>query len=265
MEKGQVMRRCTIILILCSTMLLGGCGEGAGPDGGASLEPLESRTTEGEVEADLDVQIARSSLLQVENPQEENMAGLLQEVASGMMVQLGSGDVTGSGVLWKTVGDELVIVTAAHVLAMGDGAVQVEFIDGWTVEAAGYEMTNQDVAFVFVELQGCSEEQLSRYRLINVRDESAQQMQRGDGIVVMASGTDVAANAYEGEVSEPWIYVEDFDQHMIVVRADVEPGMSGGGLFDLQGHFLGIICGKSEDGEAAVIPLSVIEALYESF
>ena len=36
--------------------------------------------------------------------------------------------------------------------------------------------------------------------------------------------------------------------------------MSGGGLFDLQGHFLGILCGTDEEGEVAVVPLSILEA-----
>ena len=39
--------------------------------------------------------------------------------------------------------------------------------------------------------------------------------------------------------------------------------MSGGGLFDRQGHFLGIISGGSEDGELAVVPLSLMLAEVE--
>jgi hypothetical protein len=31
--------------------------------------------------------------------------------------------------------------------------------------------------------------------------------------------------------------------------------MSGGGLFDAKGNFLGILCGIAEDGEVAVAPM----------
>lgn len=239
-----------LAILMCSMVLLSGCGENTGH------ENTVSETV---------ISIAHSPLIHADNPEEENMADMLQDASSGVMVQIQNGDVIGSGVLWDVVGDKVVIATAAHVFTMGNGIIEVTFADGWTTPVSGYEVTNTDLAFLFVDLRDVPQEQLAQYQLANVNEESTANLRSGDGIILMASGTGVAADAYEGEVIEPWIYVEDFEEHMIVVRVDAEAGMSGGGLFDYEGHFLGILCGKSEDGEAAVIPVSVIRALYGVF
>lgn len=237
--------RTLFLILMCCVMLLCGCGEGPGGKSTVFIEP--------------------NPVIHVDNPEEENMAGILQKVASGVMVQIQNGDIIGSGVLWDFADDKLVIATAAHILTMGTGEMEVIFADGWKTSISQYEMTDTDMAFLFVECDKIPGEQLANYYLVRRDMESASRLQRGDGIILMASGTGVAADAYEGEVAEPWIYVEDFAEHMIVVRVNAENGMSGGGLFDYEGHFLGILCGKSEDGEAAVLPLFVINALYDGF
>ena len=37
-------------------------------------------------------------------------------------------------------------------------------------------------------------------------------------------------------------------------------GMSGGGVFDSNGHFIGILSGMDDQGHLAILPLSVILA-----
>ena len=44
---------------------------------------------------------------------------------------------------------------------------------------------------------------------------------------------------------------------MILAKVNGKPGMSGGGLFDKEGNLLGIISGGNDDGELAVIPMSL--------
>ena len=76
----------------------------------------------------------------------------------------------------------------------------------------------------------------------------------------MGSRDGVAAEAYEGVLLDHWIYVEDYGCHMMWVRAEGKPGMSGGGLFDRQGLLLGILSGENGQGEVAAVPLSLILA-----
>lgn len=198
-----------------------------------------------------------------ENPQENNMAELLQKAAAGAMVKLQAGEVTGSGVLWELADRQLVIATAGHVLSGGSDEIQVTFWDGLTVPIIGYTMTDTDLAFVHVDCREIPEENLAEYYLVRRDRASAQSLKSGDGIILMGNNEEVAGNAYEGSVLEPWIYAEDFAQYMIWVEAQAEPGMSGGGLFDYRGNFLGLLCGTSGDGETVALPLSIMEAMYE--
>ena len=48
----------------------------------------------------------------------------------------------------------------------------------------------------------------------------------------------------------------------MVIWLDMEcfPGMSGGGVFDSGGNFLGVVCAISDAGETAVIPYLTIYA-----
>lgn len=234
----------------------------------------EFRVSENKIETKSESQTAteaqytlkESPLIHSENPQEENIAGMLQEAASGMMVQLAAGNVSGSGVLWKVQGDELWIATAAHVVTQGTDAVEVIFSDGFHVTAERVAAdADTDIALLAVNLRDITAEHLEEYCVANVDEESAASLQAEDGIIVMASGKGVAADAYEGKVVNPWIYVEDFGQDMLLLKADAEPGMSGGGIFDSRGHFLGILCGGDESGQLAAVPISVINTFSENF
>lgn len=246
---------------LCMLFLaLGGC---AG-ENDENKTPAESEVQAG-VEPEYQYILRESPLLYAEHPQEENLAGMLQKAASGMMVRLAAGEVSGSGVLWKVRGEELWIATAAHVVSQGMGEVEVTFVDGFhmTVERMDVD-TDTDIALLAVNLREMDAEHLEEYCVAGVDEASAASLQTGDDIIVMASGKGVASEAYEGKVVNPWIYVEDFRQDMLLVRADAEPGMSGGGIFDSRGHLLGILCGGDENGELAAVPVSVVNAFWEN-
>lgn len=253
----MIQRKSKIMLILlCCVILNSGCAE-------TKKEEKIQETIEIAMDFPEESVPASSPLIYADNPGEENMADMLQDAAAGVMVQVRVGDTVGSGVIWSRVGDMLTIATAAHVFTMGNGVAEVTFADGWTTRLAGYEITDTDLAFLFISLAEVPKEQLEQYYVVNV--EGSEEAAKDSGVILMGSVTDVAAQAYEGKVLEPWIYVEDYAQYMIVVGADTEEGMSGGGVFDFEGHFLGMLCGKSEDGEAIVLPQSVIAALYGVF
>ena len=76
----------------------------------------------------------------------------------------------------------------------------------------------------------------------------------------MGSIEEAADRAYEGSVAEPWIYIEDFDNYMLLCHAYAIPGVSGGGVFTQEGILVGILCGGNEADQVAVLPWSVMEA-----
>ena len=223
--------------------------------GGQTVMPYE---TPGEQTVEEPV-ISVAPLLTWEDPDSENLAGMLQQECGGMMVQLEAGRLLGSGVIYSADENTLVIVTASHVLADAGGSVKITFADGWVTESDDYLLWEQeDLAVVRLALEQIPGEKLKEYLLVNIDRDAYDKLQKGDGCIVMGSRSGVAEEAYEGSVLEPWIYMEDYGHYMIWVKAYGKPGMSGGGLFDRQGHFLGILTGISEDEEWAVVPLALL-------
>ncbi len=74
------------------------------------------------------------------------------------------------------------------------------------------------------------------------------------------SGGDLREVVQQGSLTYTWVYLEDFGLNMMVAELPAKSGMSGCGIFSAQGDFLGILCGVSAEGEAAILPLSVIES-----
>lgn len=242
--------------ILSMVFLLAGCGgelsgsqpesSGTGPSGNAGSE--------------------ESSGTLMSAGSEESPADQLRRNGAGMMVQIQAGDVLGSGVIYELREDAAVILTAAHVVENAGSAVLVTFCDGGAAEG-GTVLCSElaDLAVVKVNLEGIPEENRANYFCVTTDKESFDALQAGDGCIAMGCRTAAASEAYQGIILDNWIYMEDYGQYMIWVQAEGRAGMSGGGLFDLQGHFLGILSGKSDDGELAAVPLSLILTELDNF
>lgn len=237
-----------VLLIMIFCLLLTGCVKGG--SNGNSQKP--------------DIILGEMELLCFEEPENENLADMLQQKGSGMMVQIGAGSQLGSGVIYGTKEGEILILTAAHVLEDAGTSVRVTFSDGFSVACETFFCFElADAGLIRVDGTGIPEENLTHYLRACVDKESFDAVKPGAGCIAMGSRTGVAAEAYEGTVLDSWIYMDDYTQYMMWVRAPGKAGMSGGGLFDSQGHFLGILSGENGDGELAVVPLSLILAELE--
>lgn len=241
------------VLFLAAALFFSGCG--ARRDEVLTLrEPQETGMAPS---------IAVAPLLTWEDAETQNLAGLLQEQCGGMMAGISAGSLLGSGVLYRVEEGNLVILTAGHVLAEASGTVVVTFADGWEYESDDFICSKQsDLAAVRVPAEQIPQRQSQLYYLANIDKESYDAVKPGDICIVMGSGSGVAEEAYEGRMLEPWIYMEDYGQYMSWVDVDGKPGMSGGGLFDCKGRFLGILSGVSEDGQWAAVPLALILAEF---
>lgn len=166
-----------------------------------------------------------------------------------------AGASSGSGVIYEKTEDMLIIATAAHVLEQESGQVEVTFCDDLTVQSSScYVSANSDLAFVNVPLSALSDKQIKNYKAVKVNKEAFDALQNGAEV-----------EFYGGEKAtmlECWIYVEDFQQYMMLMQGTIYPGMSGGGVFDTEGNFLGILSGANEAGEVAAVPLSIMQAEY---
>ena len=221
-------------------------------------------------------------LLQCEEPENKNLAGMLKKQAGGVMVRITAGDLVGSGVIFRIDQKEMVILTAAHVLEgvtaqngsvaiaestqlkmqLADGTVLYDKNDDRSKDTDGdwSVMLSQtsDLGMITVPMEQIPEEVFATCRYVTMDKEAFDALTVGDMILVMGSAEEVAGNAYEGTLTDPWIYLEDYKQYMMLGCTFAQPGMSGGGVFDRHGRFIGILSGADEQGNLAIVPLSLI-------
>lgn len=214
----------------------------------------------------LDYDIEKVPELVSENPDHENLADMLQKNGTSMMVQIRVGNRLGSGVIYDIVGDELLILTAGHVIAGTEAQAEIIFYDEYTADCDTYHISDiVDLGILRVATEKIPTENMQQYRCARVDKKRFDSLQKDDGCIAMGCRTGVAAEAYEGKILDTWIYMEDYQQYMLWARVPGKLGMSGGGLFDRDGNLIGILSGMSEDGELAVVPLSFVLAELEKF
>lgn len=269
-----------VYIALVMALLLSGCGVALdGPDTVGTLEATESGQsgqsgfpeTEGLLENDPReeplTQIRQADLL---DKNLENPAGELQDRCSGMMVRIAAGNLVGSGVILQDDGREVLIATAGHVLNRVEETVEIEFRDGFQVRTGEWQLAETaDLAILRVPRESLLEEAENgslrdhgeEYLRCAVDKDAYDGATVGDVVIAMGSYTGVAEDAYAGTLTEDYVYAQDFGAYMMLAQTPVKPGMSGGGLFDEQGHLLGILCGVSEDGEVAAAPLIALLAM----
>lgn len=179
------------------------------------------------------------------------------------IVEVKAGDAVGSAVLKGSSadGERLILLTAAHVLEhLPDGELPTVILaDGTERGCDSYECSaSMDAAVLYLadaalvkqlEKENCFARE-DRLRFDNLKD--------GDNCIAIGCGDGEGKSVCTGEILDNWIYMEDYGQYMIWADVEIRPGMSGGGLFDSEGYFLGILSGGSEDGQLAAVPLSLI-------
>ena len=179
------------------------------------------------------------------------------------IVKVIAGNSSGSGVIYERTDSALIIVTAGHVLEMGDGAVEIVFEDGCSVSAESYIISQtSEVAFVNISLADIPEKNTKAYQPVQVDKTAFDELAEGAFLTLRGAAYEGIEWTKNGTLLYPWIYVEDFGQYMMLVQGECEPGMSGGALFDIEYNYCGILCGVNDKNETAVVPLSVIMTEY---
>ena len=211
---------------------------------------------------------------------EKNILGVDSPVdISKLSVSVSCGEHYGCGTIYDDDESSFTIVTAMHVLQ--------DYYDGSSkdisVTFGGQEICNatvlkndtaNDVVFLSVE----RDEVDGEYDSVLSASASACGFDESN----IASGADgsswandilspgqtiyfVDANTgdiYAGSIASPSVYSEDLCMDIIYCYCAVTPGMSGTGLFDESGHYLGILLGGSDEAEAVCLDAASIN---ESF
>lgn len=174
-----------------------------------------------------------------------------------MVVQIISGSGMGSGVVYGETENEWIIVTTGHVLD-DPNRIYVRFSREAGAEGhCDYLATDSDLVFVTVKKETVTNVALKPVR---IEKEAYDHLQSGDYVRIIASYNGVGEDVAEGYVKDVWIYSQDLQEMVIWLDMECFPGMSGGGVFDSGGNFLGVVCAISDAGETAVIPYLTIYA-----
>ncbi|MBR6665516.1 MAG: trypsin-like peptidase domain-containing protein [Lachnospiraceae bacterium] len=168
----------------------------------------------------------------------------------------------GSGVLWEKREDEWIVVTAAHVVK---GLTEVDLYlveEDKILQAKVTEVNGLDLAFLTVSTTSVEEAVAEKYSTISILGDSVQEKE-----AVLAAGYNPYGELchYEGAVIDDWIYVEDFDNYMLLCDCPAQAGMSGGAVVTAEGCLAGLICGENREETLAVLPVGVIKSEYQIF
>ncbi|MDE7333659.1 MAG: serine protease [Lachnospiraceae bacterium] len=183
----------------------------------------------------------------------------------------------GSGSIFRMNENEIIIVTNRHVLAYWDEDSYVTFFNGAAASASLIGTSKErDVGFVQVPVDGFSYEELLSFHSVRIQGEAGgisddlktdrQDMgpEEGTGFFMV----DMASDLYhpkmmEGEVISPYILLDGFQKEMLYGKGNAVPGMSGSGVFDHYGNYLGMVTGGNMLGEIAAVPGRDILAEYD--
>lgn len=235
-----------IMFLMAGCLLLfSGCGQnGTGDAGtattGAQLPEGETTATEWQLPAETEQKLTETEL-----------------TVRKSLVQIQAGDLLGSGVIYEEDEKSLLIATAGHVLTHTNGEILVTFPGGTQVTATKAETVGScDLAFVWVDKEKLSGETWKVCLPVHTDRNVFDTLKEYDDVWMYGGETGMPVYAF---VVDPWIYVEDFGQNMLLLQGLAEPGMSGGGVFSEDGVLLGIICGADEEGKVAAVPYSMIQ------
>ena len=236
-----------IMFLMAGCLLLfSGCGQnGTGDAGiattGAQLPEGETTATEWQLPAETEQKLTETDLRVFQS-----------------LVGVRAGDLQGSGVIYDENEESMLIVTAGHVLEHDTGEILVTFPDETVVAASGIvKAKNCDLTFLWVDKADLTESTRESCLVADTDRNAFDALEVYEDVWMYGGDNTKPIYAF---VVNPWIYVEDFEQYMLLLQGLPEPGMSGGGAFTEDGVFLGILCGADEEGKVAVVPYSIIES-----
>lgn len=204
-------------------------------------------------------------LLECETLDEANLSQAY-ELVKDCVVRVNMGNAYGSGIIWRMTNESVVIATNEHVLAYWDD------ITGFVHCPQGYYLNARvlgisevyDVGFLLIDREELAYEELETFRYVSADTEIYEGLLPGDDMFCVGAGMAVGAvEHHEGTVQDTWQYIEDFENNMLYAYGYARAGMSGGGVFDDCGHFIGMLTGGTLRNEIAAVPLPCIEEAWQ--
>lgn len=201
------------------------------------------------------------------------------------IVQIHSNGFYGSGTIYSIEKDYITIISNKHVLEDWNKGTNnyVIFYDGAVTNAELIGLSDStDLGMIRVDTSELMYEELIHYRSINYDESVYDSLVTDDTVFTIGSdmlikntveddkvsiygiNSGIGSSLYSGVLVNSDIYVTNLDRNMIYCYCYAQPGMSGGGIFDVYGHYLGMLTGGTSDDEAVAVRLpDVLTAIEE--
>lgn len=196
----------------------------------------------------------------------EQHMGEIPEKVLACSVRIQTGGHHGSGCILRITDREILIVTAGHVITDWDGESYVTFFNGESVPGevkplnAGEAL---DMGVVSIGRQQVSRQTLEQIKAL---ERSSRSLKKGDFFFMVDLASEPAMpRIYEGQILDPDREIEELGEGLIYGDAVALPGMSGCGLFDQAGAYVGMLLAGTMQNEIAAMPAEEIEKLAEDF
>ena len=168
----------------------------------------------------------------------------------------------GSGVIFSHDNSHYYIVTNNHVIE-GANEISIRLADGTEYDAKLYATDAlSDLAIIVIDVAEGTE--LTEARLAQVNGELLD----GQDVFIIGNPLGLLGGSIGKGVigkTERLINMEGIKMKLIQLDITVNPGNSGGGLFDMAGNLIGIVNGKSSgdtiEGLGYAIPISTVKSV----
>ncbi|WP_081673483.1 S1 family peptidase [Butyrivibrio sp. FC2001] len=200
-------------------------------------------------------------------------------------VQVQVGSEYGTGNIISVSNEKIFILTAKHVVKSwrDDSSNYVIFYNGFIADAV-LEKTDDyyDVAVISVNASDIDAYNLLRLRSVKLDYDVISDFDKKKNEVVFSLDSEHVVNAKEvqtydyfgkdtgigykyvyGPVINPDIMVRDYGYNMLYVKCDAHSGMSGGGVFDINGNYVGMLVGGSDKKEMVAVRLPDMRTMLE--
>lgn len=185
------------------------------------------------------------------------------EAVKPSLVKIQTAGYYGSGTIWRITGEEIILVSSRHLLSRAD-TCKVTFHTSDTAEGTVFALSDMyDIGFVSVPVQALSDDAVQKLRYSAVSRRCFEALQKGDEIFAAGASGGAQIKTYSGVVAHTDWYVEEFDANMLYLYCYGEAGMSGGGTYDIHGHYIGMLTGGYEE-EIVSLPLPAVTEAYDT-
>lgn len=197
--------------------------------------------------------------------EEENSDKACENVKE-TFVRISMSNHYGSGNIFDITEDEIIVISNRHVLEYWNEESYITFMDGRVAEGELlYLSQDRDVGFLRIPTRQFGYEELLQMRSVKKNQGYYDALNSDESFFVLNITSDIySPEMHQGTILDKNCYIPDFDTNMIYTKSFGKPGMSGSGMFDTRGAYIGMVTAGTKENELVGIRLPDILQEYRS-